>query len=100
MAVHQPRADSLIKVALEVLVCVVDEQLLQAVGVKLLEAVDVQHPNEPPHVAESTPRTATHIRAADEKTQNKDTRKRRCRKAEHTQGTNKNEHQQGTRSHI
>lgn len=39
--------------ALEVLVGVVDEQLLEAVGVELLEAVDVQHADEAPHVADN-----------------------------------------------
>lgn len=45
----------LVKVALQVLVGVVDEQLLQAVCVELLEAVDVQHADEAPHVAAVTP---------------------------------------------
>lgn len=39
--------------ALQVLVGVVDEQLLQAVGVELLEAVDVQHADEAPHVPDT-----------------------------------------------
>lgn len=42
--------DSLVEVPLQLLVRVVDEQLLQAVGVEVLEAIDVQHADESPCV--------------------------------------------------
>lgn len=38
--------------ALQLFIGVVDEQLLQAVDVEVLEPVDVKHANEPPVIAE------------------------------------------------
>lgn len=42
---------SLIEVSLQVLIGVVDEKLLEAVGVELLESIDVQDTDETPHLA-------------------------------------------------
>ncbi len=50
-----PDFSLLVEMSLEVLIGVVDEQLLQAVGVELLEPVDVQHADKPPHIAAITP---------------------------------------------